>query len=567
MSKLLQAIHAFIATDDSRYMMGFCNRTISSEKADTKKFVEFIEYCIQLWATKLNRPVRLFDGIDAKSMQPGNKYSELMDYLNKDRGKAVALTTYASMGIGKNPDYQVSQSTDEWDSLHYVGPKGRKHHLNDRRTDIDTLYLERPTQMLLSRDSKETREDKLVLFHQILSLQESGDISPQEAIRWVREGLTHTNRMDNLARYHKTADYCYAVRRHIEQAVGRAARTQFKRPVIYVLADSELKPFFSGDERDHALLSHEYLSLQETAKFGQAIFTENDRAKRRQYNLASRNNIASKSLIDGLLKRMVNRGDIDSNAIETWAALREQLLQFPTLPEEPKESDKWSRVYLQSPTPGKYRYAGNSDNNLYDYKYFDQATSNSDLTVSEQDADLSDAIKCPIVKRHFESEGYALEWDQYTWLMTPVMYADIYRPAIAEQACKALLTANGIMWDEMPDEKYEMYDAIILHADAPAVYLDVKNWRKTRQADANMIKKAESVAPKRVVYLNLFGSPAGGCRHLDRKFREVRTAQNADILEISGLLNRNDSTILESNLQYLRQWLLRTPPTTSKLQE
>ena len=565
-SKLLQAIQAFIATDDSRYMMGFCNRTISGEKDGTKKIVQYIEYCIQLWATEHNRTVRLFDGIDAKSMQPGKKYDELLQYLHQTKGKAIALTTYASMGIGKNPDYQVSQSSNEWDLLHYVGPKGRKPPRNDLRTDIDTLYLEKPTQMLLSGNTTETREDKMVLFHQILSLQESGDISPKEAIHWIRKGLTNTNRRGDLTEYHKTADYCYALRRRIEQAVGRSARTPFKRTFIRLFADSDLKPFFSDDDRDHTLLSHEYESLRQEAKRGQPGKAENTRERRRQYNRASRNNLASKHIINSLLRRIGNRTEIDQNAIATWAALRDQVMQFPTLPAEPDESNTWSRAYLQSPTDGEYRYDGNSDENLYEYKFFDDAQT-SKHRVSNQDSDLPDVIKCPIVRRHFESAGYALEWPQHSWLLTPIMYTDIYRPAIAEQACKAILVANDIRWDEMPDEKYEMFDAIIQHADAPEAYLDVKNWRMTRQADANMIKKAESVAPKRLVYLNLFGPPAGGWRHLDRKFREVRTAQNADILEVSGLLNRNDSTILENNLQYLRQWLLWTPPTTSKTQE
>ena len=560
LSKLLQAIQAFIEVNDNRYMMAFCNRTISRDKDNTKKLVEFIEYCIQQWAAEHNKQVKLFDGIDAKSMQEGKNYTDLMEYLKKQSGKAIALTTYSTMGVGKNPDYHVPPSSEDMQSLHYVGPDNTGQNPNECRTDIDTLYLERPTQMLLSKEPEYSHQNRMVLCHQILSLQESGDISPKNAIGWIRDGLANTPRTENLSKYHKTSDYYYAVRKHIEQAVGRTARTAFKRSVIYLFADSDLKDFFSGDERDKALLSHEYVSLLEAAKKGlQETTMENNRERRRQYNLASRNNLASKHLIKGLLKRLVNKDDIDRNAIETWSALREQLLKFPTLPEEP---DEWSRIYLRSPELGEYRYEGHSDDSLYDYKFFDDVTSNSGTMVCEKGSDLSDVIKCPSVKRHFVKEGYALEWGQHAWIMTPVMFADIYRPAIAEQACKALLIDNGITWEEMPDDAYEMYDAIIQYEDGPAVYLDVKNWRKARQADVGMIKKAALAAPMRIIYINLFGLPNDSWRYLDREFRELRTAQIATVLELPGLLNKNDGTVLQKNIQQLRQWLLQAPPTT-----
>ena len=557
LSKLMQAIKSFIADDDNRYMMAFCNRTVSRDKDNRKLLVEFIEYCIQHWANEHNRQVRLFDGIDAKSIQDGERYNDMMKYLKEQSGKAIALTTYASMGAGKNPDYKVSPSSEDKQSLHYVGPDNTEQHPGECSTDIDTLYLERPTHLLLSIKPYYSNPDKLVLFHQILSLQESGDISPKNAIGWVRDGLANESRYKNLTRYYETSDYYYAVRKIIEQAVGRTARTPLKRGVIRLFADIGLTDFLSGDERDKALLSHEYVALLEAAKKGrQAINTEETREIRRQYNLAARNNMASKALINGLLKRFGNKDAIDINAIETWAALREQLLRFPALSDLP---DEWSRIYLQSPEQGEYRYEGHSDTSLYDYEFFDRVKSNSGFMVCEKDSDLSDAVKCSIVKRHFVEQGYALEWGKHAWIMTPVMFADIYRPAIAEQACKAILTDNGITWEEMPDEDYEMYDAIIQYKDEMAVFLDVKNWRKARQADDGMIKKAELAAPKRIVYINLFGSPNDSWRHLDRQFVEVRTAQRASVLELPGLLNKNDGTVLQKNIQYLRQWLLQDP--------
>ncbi|MCV5745003.1 hypothetical protein OFN42_32870, partial [Escherichia coli] len=83
-----------------------------------------------------------------------------------------------------------------------------------QRSDIDSIYLEKPTQLLLSDDYSHTA-NQLCQFHQILSLQENGELSPKSAESWCRQQLMGMSRERSLQQYYQTSDYQSAIRKYI----------------------------------------------------------------------------------------------------------------------------------------------------------------------------------------------------------------------------------------------------------------------------------------------------------------------------------------------------------------
>ena len=559
LSKLLQSIKGFIEIKQNRYMLCLCNRTISS--ASQGKLIEFIRFCMNAWAERNGTEVRLFDGLNAKAMSVGQDKA-ISKYLQNEKGKVVVFSTYASMGAGKNPDYDVNPENEKFPFI-YVG-EGKAVSVHS--ADIDTLFLEKPTNLLLTNE--QPIANRLTMFHQIMSLQESGDISPRQASGWSYGVLDNKPVEDSLRLYYSTTDYEAAVRKYIEQAVGRTARTAYKRETIWLYADADLRGILCEDERDTSLLSHEYVALVRKSGAQHGRTRKDDKVTRKLHNLASRNNKDSAQMMKDLVNRLHNpvseRTALD---IELWDGMRQQLLTVPTID---NKSECWPRLYLQTPSfddsdlCGSYRYEGDPDGPLNQYSFFERVTSGK--RVSEEDSGLRELLQNSVVSEFFSENDYAMEWCRKAWVMTPVMFTNIYRPALAEQACKALLLDNGFEWHDMPEHLYERFDSIIAHSSIRAL-LDVKFWRVSPDLDDRTKRKVKEIAEREsfdhIVYINVLGHKSDRPRYLDINFT-VCSPQKASILEIPGIIDEATGDEIEENIHALMAWLAAEKDFTGK---
>lgn len=549
LAKLLQAVRSFILSDNNRYMLCLCNRTIS--KNSHGNLIEFIRYCTHAWSNEIEVEVELFDGLDATAMKSGRDKA-IKKHLEEKTGKVIVLSTFASMGAGKNPDYSVNYSVED-QPLHFVGSGLPAQNHN---ADIDTLYLEKPTNLLLSDEL--AIANRLTMFHQIMSLQESGDISPLQATGWTYGVLDNKPREDYLKRYYLTPDYKAATKKIVEQAVGRTARTAYKRKKIQLFADADLRDLLSDEGRDASLLSHEYLALVNEAKQGTSFIQDNNRL-RKLNNLAARNNkdsaLMMKDLVNRLHSSSENTRDVD---IKLWEGMREQLLKQPVL--ENKSAD-WPRLYLEIPEAentsylAEYRYEGDPDGSLNQFSFFERVSSGS--VVCADDSGLSQFLKNPAVHNYFKLNDFALNWENAKWIMTPVMYTNIYKPALAEQACKAVLLESGLLWHDLPPSIYERFDGIIEHYSSK-VFLDVKFWKSSMEVSKytrDKVKKITAIGDiKRVVYMNALGTKGNKPRYLDLDFVQC-SPQKASIIEIPGIIDEYSGVTIEENISALIAWI------------
>ncbi|MUK62881.1 hypothetical protein GNP81_06600 [Aliivibrio fischeri] len=544
LSKLLASINAFISVPDNRYMLSLLNRNLDTTRQDIN---DFIQFCCDKWAKEFNVETKTFFCVNADWMRHIG-YDEISNHLNTVAGKVVVFSTYASMGAGKNPDYEVNLAL-EGESLVSVA---NVTYSKQQRSDIDSIYLEKPTQLLLSDDYSHTA-NQLCQFHQILSLQENGELSPKSAESWCRQQLMGISRERSLQQYYQTSDYQSAVRKYVEQAVGRAGRTSLKRKQILLFADSGLKEILAEESRDTSLFSHEYVALVDKAKSANKSLVE-DRVVRRLFNLAQRNNKDGMQSIKALVNRLHNQPASDSD-IQEWQDIRTQLLRYPTVGFQP---ERFNRLYLQSMTKGYYRYQGNLDGDPNAFEFFDRVPAG--YMVSEESCSLAKLVQNQYVKPWFELRGFACSWKEEDYVMTPVMFTNIYKGALGEQAVEAVLTAFDFIFEDVPNSIYERFDNRVKFAGVEQpIWLDSKYWKhegneSIEDYSSKIALVEEEFGPSKFIYVNALGDVSKPIRYLNSYFIET-SPPLAKIIEIPALIDGSNAETNLTSIQELIKWL------------
>ncbi|WP_394132753.1 hypothetical protein [Marinobacter nauticus] len=547
-SKLLKALEHFMAAQHNRYMLVMLNRTIDS--ARYPDFVRFLQQFLDDKNLSGKKRVRLFPGMDAQSMKLG-EFNDVLTQLSNTDDKVILLSTYASMGEGKNPDYHVMHPKDQ-DNLIWVGDGPRAGEV---KTDIDTLYLEKPSHQWLS-DTDDYQINQLLLFHQIMALQESNWIPFREARQWIKSSLLGSRHEQNLSRYHQTGDYIWLVRKIVEQAVGRTARTAFKRPNIELLADGDLREALASDHRPEEGLSIEYVALVVAA---QALGTDTfkDRETTRLHNRAAFYTADTLSLIKELMSGF--RGNDPEAAIRDWEALRRQLLTEPT---RETAAGTYPRVYIKSPTQDGYLFTGSLEtktevlNSEGELKFFDRA--DRGRWVSEGESGLPELMRNTQVRKHFEEQGFAKEWQPHPYIMNPAAFFNLYKGALGEEGIKVILRHFGFEVSDLPNHVYETFDFLIRSSpDSTWTAVDAKHWRNEGIVENHSRKAAaieQAIGVTRFAYINLFDSMGSKLRFLDKELKPTNQAASS-VIEIPGAIERSSGTVIEKHLVTLLEWI------------
>lgn len=547
-SELLKALDQFMAADTNRYMLVFLNRTLST--ARHQDFITFLEFFLQARSKITQRRFKLFPGMDAKAMRLGG-FDRVLKHLSETNDKVIVLSTYASMGEGKNPDYPVELVEDK-EGLIWVGDGPAPAEV---KADIDTLYLEKPTHQLLS-DADDYQVNQLLLLHQIMALQEKGWIPLREGRQWIKQALQGTHHNNHLGRYYETEDYAWLIRKVIEQAVGRSARTAFKRKSIKIFCDSDLQETLATDTRPSQGLSHEYVALVTNAAEARDFPVESREAMRLR-NRAALFTADTLRLIQELMSGF--HGAAQDAAIQDWEDLRKQLLTEPTR-EAPSATNP--RLYLQSPSLGGYRFSGNlevgqdhlnSDKNLH---FFDQAQGSR--WVSEAESGLAQLMKNRVVKNHFETHGYATSWQHLAYIMNPAAFFNLYKGALGEAGIAAILQHYGFAIDALPAEIYEVCDYLLqTESSNKAIGIDAKHWRLdgvVENHNHKMARLKRHCGVEHFAYINLFGTEASECRFLNHDLSVVGRADST-VIEVPGLIHRESGELLIQTFTTLQEWL------------
>lgn len=406
----------------------------------------------------------------------------------------------------------------------------------------------------MHQDETITSHDLLQMLFQIEELYENGEMNYSEKDQMLKLAFRSYTGSDQftLNKLYKLKSVVVQASRMVLQAVGRMCRTFVKSPNIYLFVESELLEKLYVGEINKRILSPEMkaiVSMRET--IGKDYLPDE--------NLML--NKAEKISSVGLwtIRRMLAK-DWTIESMQLWEQLRSLVLQYPTASTYDWQNNEYlQKLYITSGEKrNQYIYSQYSDfndvtidfgNDKVAFKNSKRAKikGNSDevaiYEMSEKESGLQAILRYPGMKAHFEEMGYALKFEMNEYLLSPVLFHNIYKGALGEVAGKFILKRElGIELSPITvPEYFEFFDYKL----SDDVYVDFKNWKFTYVQDRDeirkdILRKLEAIGAKRVYIINVVS---------DKNYKPSAIVDQC-LVEIPMLI-REDGTVCYENLHMI----------------
>lgn len=436
--------------------------------------------------------------------------------------KVFAVTTYGTLGAGQNIQYPCNREE-------CVNISGRG---DDREADFDFIYVDKPTNTV-ENPSEGDLEGSMNLMFQLLCLKEKGEVSYAEAEKAVPDVLLggERNLMGVRGMMLRTGSARNAAAGKVIQAVGRICRTNMKRPVIRILADSRLSEVFTEPPGSYGRVNVETRRLIEAVASDAPTKSGTDQWVERSLSRSHR------------AMRHINRmrREWTEESITGWRDLREFVLRNPTAD---TGSDIVYNMYADTPGLSAYWYT-TKGGNFESLRIFLNRPSEPCEEVSGRSARLDELMSVPVLRELFESRGYATEFGKARHILSPPLFKNIYKGAIGEAVGDFVLREWGFRPEDMPMEHFEMFDAVI----ADGAYIDYKHWSssgftdETEQTD-HILGKLRSVGGRVAVIANVLRRK-GDMSQIDTYRKDGMTIVTIPwLIEISnGMVRHNTDAI------------------------
>lgn len=429
-------------------------------------------------------------------------------------GKCFVMSTYQTVGSGKNIQYDIpiSQEKD-------VIIQDRKRF----QKDFDGIYLQKPTNLLQQfRDDSEDKYADLLRYlyqQQILYLNKkmfSGRYR-QNVINGFRRCFFNSR---NLF-YNQNNDICFHTAQLIIQAVGRICRCGNKNKNIYIFSDIEVVEKLQHIKQclENKILNYEFRALINSKIKNVANLTVENYSK-----------LSRKASFEIYRSSHTVRSSELKN--QEWKDLRDFVLTNPTTDGVP---DKYALFYFKFDTKlsgYSYRVAGKGFN-IVEIKF----NLNEDLLqVSQQDCDLPRMLEIPCVKNMFKENHYAQYWTKNQYIMSPSLYIQVYKGALGEVVGKIILEEyTGYRVEEIEDLSfYELFDFKIKN-----IYIDFKHWKEfntnPQRQIAKIKKKLNRTKGEKAVIVNI----------IKRGDHKAFTNIDEDVVEIPYLIDDSNDVAMD----------------------
>ena len=467
--------------------------------------------------------------------------------------KIFVMSSYQTIGAGQNLQYKI--------------PEGRKvvqlgeFTKSDKRflyKDFDALYLGNITNMTVNtyQDEKITSHDLLQMLFQIEELYENGEMNYSEKDQMLKLAFRSYTGSDQftLNKLYKLKSVVVQASRMVLQAVGRMCRTFVKSPEIYLFVESELlEKLYVGELKKRILPPEMKAIVDMRESLGKDYLPEEN------FMLNKAEKISSVGL--WTIRRMLAK-DWTAESMQLWEQLRMLVLQYPTASTYDWQNNEYlQKLYITSGEKrNQYIYSQYSDFNDVTIDFGNDKVAfrnskrakikgNSDEVViyemSEIESGLPAILRYPGMKAHFEEMGYALKFEMNEYLLSPVLFHNIYKGALGEVAGKFILNRElGIELSPITEPEYFEFFDYKLSAD---VYVDFKNWKFTYVQDReeirkDILRKLDAIGAKRVYIINVVS---------DKNYKPSSIVDQR-LVEIPMLI-REDGTVCYENLHMIRK--------------
>lgn len=470
-----------------------------------------------------------------------------------DGEKLFVMSSYSTLGAGQNLQYPVNDTKGYIFLSEPLDP-------NDKRfftKDFDALYLGDTTNLTTNTYSGKPMEETALMemLFQIEELYHNGEFNFSEKDKMINLAFsTYSGGRESGNLLYQTSSVKMQATKYVIQAVGRMCRTFIKNPEIYIFAEEKLLDKISVGEMKRRVLPPEMKCITQMREQLGTVYTAEEN---RILNNAERISTVGMQTIRSLLS-----SSWTEHSMSVWRNMRETVLRFPTASAEDRNNNQdIMKLYItSSEKQNAYLYSQYSDfsNVTLDFTNDEIGFRNSPRAkrkgntdevavyhMNEQESGLRTALRYRCMKEYFQSQGYAVGFAKQEYLLSPVMFHNIYKGALGEVCGEFILRRErGLRLRRIEDaERFEFFDFEL----GDGVYIDFKNWkinyRKDRKKTLNEIyRKLEQIGGKRVYIINLIGYEG----------EEPTVTHDSRIIEIPGLIDENGK-VINKHLDWIKE--------------
>ena len=406
---------------------------------------------------------------------------------------------------------------------------------------------------LLDMDSNFDESDLLHCLIELENLYENNEITHHTLNKGIQSAYEKLKNPKTKV-FLNEIQRCRSVRlfktKQIIQAIGRLSRSFNKNKTIHILVTKDIVHSFDTTVLESEILSPETMQLAMYAKEKQQNVPAYDYVE----SEASRISSVGKFYIYGLLS-----GDWTDEQIQLYKELGETCLKYPTSCDLDNEIVKEYYIHSNGPL-NKYYFVDVKDFEYTDI-FFNATKDEVKLRiqngkknqewlmdylheVSEENCRLANMFNYPGLKDEFEKHGYATCFEKNDYMLSPVLYQNIYKGRLGEFVGKYIIKKElGIDLKELDTDEFERFD--FKYGD---IYIDFKHWRYSSYSWKTMSKKIlsklDEVHGKKVFVINIFDE-----KNTDQIMESER------IIEIPSLLEKDGFHVNQDAINAIRKCL------------
>jgi hypothetical protein len=430
---------------------------------------------------------------------------------------------------------------------------------------------------MMSEDGNESTFEKS-LYNAMLvlmMLHERGCLSKNDVAQWLYNAISNNFMFGEKRNNGIIKDKSAWVQTTVEQAVGRLCRTRNKPHTTYILYDKSMESFFDAANMEKSLTKEfrvlanyviEHRSPTTIECSPDEIIRSND-ANKAQSLLNRMRQIALRYTPHNSGEEEYD-DDIDEKDDVPYKVLisqqmnqsyKQTIIKKPVIDslEELDDVDKQltfiSKCYGQwnQDDKGCYSFSCEQERN----NRICATGSGKSFSISPSTVRLDVLMKNPVIKSHFEKNGFATTWRAGGLILHPQILATDYAGEIGEEAFKAILLHYTDCSEEnikhLEGKDYELADFVITNPDGSyKVAFDVKNMRP--DADHNDRNGDMPAALKRKIKRNRLG-----CELITVNMLKLPASGMDEIREIGGVIDENGNIIYNA-IEQLQNLVNRT---------
>lgn len=549
---ILAVIKEFVIRDDIKSFLCL-NMVLPNRNSST--------FSIELFNDSINELAKIF----AKDITSENLVVLKSENFDLDKEKVLnrlslgekifMISSYKTIGAGQNLQYKFPNL----EGLIQLTKGSNKEDGRIKNKDIDAIFLGDITNIAVNLSKNGKLDDYTLLKHffQIEYLYENDEINYRKLDSLIKLGFKKYSSDDFEDEIYSNIRNVNSIRRHITrdimQALGRMSRTFIKNKNIYIYAVEELLGKIDIDCLEDKILTPEMKSFVDVVNKMGYKYNEDEKII---LNRAERKASKGKTYIMGILSRGWSQ-----QSMQLWKGLRECVLRYPTANEKIySTNDIIKNLYISSyKNINNYFYAQKGDFSdtliefFADKEQFVQNPRCKDryiAEVSEESARLKQILNYRGLEEYFCSMGYATTFNKDKYILSPVLFNNIYKGALGEVVGKFILEQElGVKLKEIDDEsKFEFFDFEI----SKDVYIDFKHWKfnyieevSREKAKKEIENKLTQINGKKVYIINIISD----MNFPIHKQKDGRIIEIPFLINSSGEVNDKALRILEEEFQ------------------